>query len=248
MQHIIINLQAALMSFGMVKVDRLGTTNLFPTTSMLTGLLGNALGYDRREGQRLQHLQDRLVHAARVDRAQETLLREYQTAAMHRGERAWTPTGEPEERAGGEYSLQQLWQEYLQDAHITVALRLEPPGGHPSLEDLALALQASERPLFIGRKHCLPNLPPLAGYQEAASALEALRLWPIQPEGAGEVPVSWPPGDGDAATTISLQRESPEVKNWTSGTHGGTRTVMLGTIARGEFPQRAEVPGEETEE
>ena len=62
------------------------------------------------------------------------------------------------------------------------------------------------------------------------------------------MPVSWPPGEGDGRTTINLRKESPEVKNWTSGSHGGTRTVLLGTIARGDFPNREESHGEEAEE
>ena len=67
-KHLILNLEAPLMSFGGETVDNLGVIRPYPAVSMLTGLLANALGWRRIERQRHQDLQDRLVFAARIDR------------------------------------------------------------------------------------------------------------------------------------------------------------------------------------
>ena len=56
------------MAFGGETVDNIGVIRWFPSASMLTGLVANALGWDRTEGARHQRLQDRLVFAARIDR------------------------------------------------------------------------------------------------------------------------------------------------------------------------------------
>ena len=57
---------------------------------------------------------------------------------------------------------------------VTVALRLEPDGEEPTLDDLAQALQEPARPLFIGRKPCLPSTPLYRETVDAGSALAAL--------------------------------------------------------------------------
>ena len=244
MRHLIVNLQAPMMVFfGSVRVDRYGATNPFPTTSTLTGMLGNALGYERRDIHDLQALQDRLIHASRIDRANSQLLREYQTASIRKGERAWTATGTPEVREGGDqYRLQQMWQDYLQDARITVALRLEPDDARPDLDDIAQALRKPERPLFIGKKHCIPTAPMMAGFQEADSVLEAVALWPMEEEGEEQVRVCWPPREG-WDNTHGAARQLQDLRNWAQGIHGGEQTVLEGTIPRETFPRREESKG-----
>ena len=67
-RHLILNLEAPLMSFGGETIDNLGVIRPFPAASMLTGLLANARGWRRIERKRHQDLQDRLVFAARIDR------------------------------------------------------------------------------------------------------------------------------------------------------------------------------------
>ena len=47
MQHIVLTLEAPLMSFGREKIDQNRPTWDFPGLSMITGLLANALGYTR---------------------------------------------------------------------------------------------------------------------------------------------------------------------------------------------------------
>ena len=59
-----LRLAAPLMAFGGVKIDHVGLTREFPSVSALTGLLANALGWQRDEGERHQDLQNRLIFGA----------------------------------------------------------------------------------------------------------------------------------------------------------------------------------------
>ena len=238
--HDILNLAAPLMAFGTTRVDNIGRTHEFPTQSMLTGLLGNALGYRRLDHGLLQELQDRIVFAARVDRCCPVRLHEYQTAQIHRDEAAWTPLGVPEKRAGGSYRTHELFQDYLQDASITVALRLDPHDREPTLDDLREALLRPFRPLFIGKKHCIPAGQIFQGQVDAGTALEALRLWP-QEEAKGRldnpeiIRVTWPPGEGAAGIRPENQEMQADLHNWRQGVHGGERRVLTGSPRRDEF-------------
>lgn len=67
-QHLILTLEAPLMSFGGAMIDANGPTLDLPIRSMVTGLIANALGWHRVERNRHQSLQDRLVMGARLDR------------------------------------------------------------------------------------------------------------------------------------------------------------------------------------
>ena len=98
MRHLILNLEAPLMAFGGETIDNYGVIRPFPSVSMLTGLLANALGWRRIEAERHQRLQDRLVFAARIDREPHGSihLTDFQSAAINNKERSWTTRGYPE--------------------------------------------------------------------------------------------------------------------------------------------------------
>ena len=80
---------------------------------------------------------------------------------------------------------------------VTVALRLEPSAGAPDLDALASALLEPARPLFIGRKPCLPTAPLFAGFSEGDGALGALLEWPLidDRETDSDVRAIWPDGE-----------------------------------------------------
>ena len=88
-RHLILNLESPLMAFGGETIDNYGVIRPFPATSMLTGLLANALGWRRVEAQRHQDLQDRLVFAARIDREPHggLSMRDFQTAQLGANDR-----------------------------------------------------------------------------------------------------------------------------------------------------------------
>ncbi|MCG7354750.1 type I-E CRISPR-associated protein Cas5/CasD, partial [Roseomonas mucosa] len=89
----------------------------------------------------------------------------------------WTTRGRVESRAGASSEathIRHRW--YLTDAQIVVALTLDPAVERPDLSALAEALDHPARPLFIGRKPCLPTAPLRLGRLEAAAAVDALRF------------------------------------------------------------------------
>lgn len=234
MRHLILNLEAPLMAFGGETIDNHGVIRWFPSTSMLTGLLANALGWRRVERQRHQDFQDRLVFAARIDREppQGLFLRDFQTAQLAKNDRGWTTRGAPESRAGGTYVTPHLrYRDYLADARVTAAVRLQP-GGAPDIDDIAAALHEPARPLFIGRKPCLPSGRILAGILEADSALATLLAHPISlPDiNIQHVRALWPAGDPETSIQTAREYMLTDQRNWMSGLHGGGRLVREGRI------------------
>ena len=241
MRHLILNLEAPLMAFGGEAIDNYGVVRWFPSASMLTGLLANALGWRRIERERHQRLQDRLVFAARIDRepAGGVRMQDFQTAQIGAADRGWTTRGRPEGRAGGAatYLAPNLrYRDYWADMRVTVALRLQPEQEAPTLDDLASALESPTRPLFIGRKPCLPSDQLFAGFKEADTALAALVETPVETsEVAHDVRLLWPEGDGIAGVEANRTYMLTDQRNWTSGLHGGGRTVCEGAVPRDNF-------------
>jgi len=184
---LILALDAPLMSFGAPIVDNRGETQMFPALSMLTGLLGNSLAYDHSHSDLLSDLQGRIRFAARADHSGQ-LLRDYQTVDlgldfMYASRVGWTTRGRVEDRAGApenKHGTHVRLRDYLADASYTVAVTLTPVEGPPSLDTLEDALRHPARPLFVGRKHCIPTGPILLARVEAESPLDALRRLPIR--------------------------------------------------------------------
>ncbi|MBC7172008.1 MAG: CRISPR-associated protein Cas5, partial [Polyangiaceae bacterium] len=65
MDVLILRLDAPMLAFGGPVVDNRNFTNRFPGRSAITGLLGNALGYDHRDAGALSSLQKRIRYGAR---------------------------------------------------------------------------------------------------------------------------------------------------------------------------------------
>ena len=255
MQHLIVNLEAPLLSFGGETIDNLGVIRPFPAASMLTGLLANALGWRRVERERHQDLQDRLVFAARIDREPHGGLRmtDFQTAQLGANDRGWTTRGDPEERAGGAntYNAPHLrYRDYHADMRVTIALRLDPADCGLALDGLAGALQEPARPLFIGRKPCLPSAPLFAGFSEGGAALAALLAFPLADGDTARSTVRaiWPSGEGSPEIEPNRTYMLTDQRNWVSGLHGGGRPVCEGAIERGKFGFAAETEPPEREE
>ena len=242
MRFLIMHLESPLMAFGGETIDNYGVIRPFPAASMLTGLLANALGWRRVETQRHQELQDRLVFAARIDREPAGGLRmtDFQTAQLGGNDRGWTTRGAPEGRAGGAntyHSPHLRYRDYFADMRVTVALRLHREENEPTLEHLASALQEPARPLFIGRKPCLPSVPVFGGFSDGDTALAALLATPIAAKGAepgSGIRVMWPQNDAPADLAplnvrVNQEQMLTDQRNWRSGLHGGGRTVCYGT-------------------
>ena len=176
---------APMMSFGAPAVSTHRPTQDYPGQSMITGLIGNALGYDRSEYDKLQRLQDSLTYGARRDQ-KGSVKETYQTADLSEGghlfaarksdNHAWTTSGQVVQRDGGTASggNAQIRPEYLVRSAYTVAFT-----SHVDAERIANAIQYPERPLFIGRKTCLPASKLYVGQADHDSLEQALKdFWP----------------------------------------------------------------------
>lgn len=240
MDVLILRFDAPLMSFGAPIVDNRGVTEVHPTLSMVTGLLGNSLGYDHSDADRLQDLQRRLRIAARCDRPGERLT-DFQTADLGQPFLAvagWTTRSRVERRGGGSAKrTHRRWRDYLADAVYTVALTLEPPAGTPTLDDIATALDFPARPLFLGRKPCLPATRLLVGRAQVATLCDALcrryaAVDPVRGEDPTTAAAWWPDGEDVGDGTLMVVTDE---RDWTNQIHGGQRFIRHGTVdLRGE--------------
>ena len=229
-QYAILTLQAPMMSFGADAVDSRRPTGTFPGRSMLTGLVGNALGWRRQDHDRLQALQERIRYAVRMEYNDGgATMQDFQTVELSKDDRAWTTTGTPEGREGGgaTYSGPEIrLLEYVADCRAIVAMRLENPEEHPTLEEVGQALQRPARPLHIGRKCCIPETMVFTGYRSAGTATSALREEPFQ--WTGDM-VQWDPEEGDESVRQTKERWTSDLRDWANRVHVGRRKVNEGT-------------------
>lgn len=237
-RHLLIRLRAPLIAFGGEAIDNFGVIRDFPALSMITGLLANALGWDRTDDTQHNRLQARLRIGTRLD-SDGQRLKDYQTAELLEDDQGWTTLGRPEgrakspsyqPRADGRRALTlQRYRDYHADLDALVALRLEPADEAPTLDDLAAALDRPARPLFIGRKPCLPTCQLFAGWTEAEHVLGALQQAALP---TATTPLAlrlqWPDGEGTLPNDRPL--DLCDERHWTSGVHGGWRPVREGVL------------------
>lgn len=233
--HLLLVLEAPLQAWGTVAVDAYGRIDDFPTATLVVGLLGNALGWDRTDSERLDALQSRLVLGAAILRGGHRLT-DPQNAKLEHSDRGWTTRGRPEGRAGGANTYKsphRRFRDYAADAAALVALRLEPDEATPRLHDLADALAEPERPVFLGRKACPPARPVLVGTIEADTVIDALEaaikrvragavagLHPLQID-EGPVRARWPEAEGDREGSRIV--EICDDRDWRNDVHVGMR-------------------------
>lgn len=232
MQWIHLRFVAPMASFGGETVDAQGVIRAMPAQSMITGLLANALGWTRSMRTQHQLLQDRLVFAAawESDRSPGHHLVDYQTAKIGKNDRAWTTYGRVAERDGGSGTYagaHQRWQHYHCDLSMTLVVRLLERTERPTLDELAVALKKPARPLFIGRKSCLPSDLIYRGtFDGFSTALSALRA--VIPEDQRGLLAYWPGNEMEEKATRILT--ITDQRDWSSRLHGGTRRICEGSI------------------
>jgi CRISPR system Cascade subunit CasD len=237
MRILLLRFEAPLMSFGAVCVDSRGPTWDHPSLSQVTGLIANALGYDHADGARLQRLQERLRLASRVDR-QGSRQPDYQTVDLDPEtspwmKEGWTTRGALEGRGGGKDAREGTHirlRDYHADRIHTLAVTLEPADEAPGIDECVAALRQPARPLFLGRKPCLPSRPVLLATDEAPSLRESLARWPRHHRAdAGPLAACW--GD-DGSPKAADERTLPIVdeRDWHAQLHAGRRLLRLGRV------------------
>lgn len=250
-RHLLLRLDAPLMSFGGDTVDNFGVVRDHPAQSMITGLIGNALGYERYESAALAKLQQRLVMGSL--RLQEgKRIQDFQTAQLDGGDRGWTTSGRFEGRRGGADTYKSPHIRYRDadaNAVVLVVLRLENTAEAPTLDDIKAAFDRPERPLFIGRKPFLPSTPLAVGWISAPNIATALELAITQitadnPPAAGNAPIDpkavgltltvpsfraqWPANEGERGNQRAQQLT--DERDWIAGVHTGRRAVVQGYL------------------
>jgi CRISPR system Cascade subunit CasD len=238
------------MSFGSPMVDHLGVIQPFPALSMLTGILGNALGWDHRNFERLDRLQESIRYASRADQ-QGRRITDYQTVDLDRDHMrarslsreeaargmlpsvAWTTWGRPIVRAGDSAAgTHQRYRDYWADAIHTVALSVDG-NEHVTNEEVVSALKSPARPLFLGRKCCLPARPVLLR-TASGTLLSALARVPDAGR-ASQLPLHWPAWwfEGEpAAPARSVAVPVTDERDWRNQVHVGRRTMRHGLLPR----------------
>lgn len=240
MDALILRLDAPLLSFGAVMVDQHGVVDRFPGTAMLTGLLGNALGWDHRDAGNLQALQERLAYAARWDVSPEELV-DYHTVDLSQfqlREPGWTTRGRPEHRLGGPAArtgTHQRRRHYWTDGLMTIALAVTEDTS-PSLLDLQSALRSPARPIFLGRKTCLPARPlvdisdPIASGENLRSILANVPVWNRHGQvtlNPGRMMACWPPS---SSTHRGEVRRVYDLRDWHNQLPVGSHLRVEGTM------------------
>lgn len=243
MNVLLLRFDAPLMSFGAPIVDNQGEIQPYPALSMMTGLLGNALGVDHSEFDRLERLQERLRYGSRQDRRGRQI-QDYQTVDLSKpymdDDRAWTTYHHRESRAGGSASggTHIRYRDYWADAVHTVAATLDPPDESPTLDDLESAVKHPARPLFLGRKPCLPADSLFAGRMQVDTLPDALVQAPLHDRAADgpTYPAWWPthpdakgPSD-ESPLDEDLREPVTDRRDWQNQIHVGERWIVNGTV------------------
>ncbi len=216
-------------SFGGETIDNRGVIRNFPAQSMITGLFANALGWSRWMRSEHQRLQERIVFGAMHEAAPDhRRMTDYQTAKLSKAERGWSTRGDPLGRAGGGNTYlgsHQRWRDYHADLRMSLVARLSPEDEEPTIDALSAALQRPARPLFLGRKPCLPTVTMFRGWVDGPDVVGALRA--VAPSGEW-CEAFWPEdeGAGESDLTIPVTDE----RDWISGLHGGARLVRRGRV------------------
>jgi CRISPR system Cascade subunit CasD len=237
MDALILRFDAPLMSFGGVMVDQHNVTDRFPGLSLFAGLLANALGWRHADSEHIGHLQERLLIACRWDILGEAV-EDYHTVDLGQPkmrEKGWTTRGQPEHRDGGpdaKFGTHQRYRHYWANGVLTSVVALRQVDEAPTLPQLEAALCRPARPLFLGRKTCLPAAPILIGCQAGADLLAILRAVPRatcpQRPTTASMPARWPAGLGQA---VEAQIHPVyDQRDWKNQWHAGSRQVAEGPL------------------
>ncbi len=163
---------APMMAFPAVSIDSLCPTLPVPTISMIVGLLGNAMGIDHSEPKKLFEIQDCIKDLFSYVEGNPQTLKDFQTVDLtqpHLSEKlAWTTRGKLLERSGGETKTHIRNKEYVTNCIVTSYVEFS----NDFLEKAACALKNPRRPLFIGRKCCIPAMPIYGGIAECQTVKE----------------------------------------------------------------------------
>ena len=123
-------------------------------------------------------------------------------------------------------------RDYRADSIHTVALTLQPADEAPTIDDLQDALQHPERPLFIGRKTCLPASPLFVKRMQAENLTKALQNIELakKADKRNSYPAWWPVDEEDDHPQANIEQPVTDRRDWANQIHTGERWIAQGEI------------------
>jgi len=156
---IILRLEGDFQSFGTQGKWYIRETDPEPSKSAIIGMIGNAMGLKKFDP-KLVELEQKLELAIRIDR-EGTVIEDYHT--IQKGSRS----------ANHKFSDNPLLttRTYLQNASFLVIVKSKT-NDKSYLESIANAFQNPKRPIYIGRKCCIPTKPVFQALKEQYTSME----------------------------------------------------------------------------
>jgi CRISPR system Cascade subunit CasD len=224
MVFLTIRLTAPLMALQGPRIDGEPQSLPIPTRSLLTGLIGSALGYTRGDHAKLQALQDNMrvgvvVHRNGVE------ISDYQIADLGkpymRGP-MWSSGTSVADREGSQITgLRPQHRPYRADADMTAIVELDA-GSPVNSEQIIAALDQPAHPLFIGRSSC-PPASKLADRIFDAVSLEAAVL-EVARDHPGDI---YLPAQAASPAWGDIPLSIPGCRDWTSYRHAGADLYIM---------------------
>jgi CRISPR system Cascade subunit CasD len=217
------NLAAPIASLSGPRIDTMSDSLPIPTRSMITGMIGAALGLSYAMHSILQKVQDTMRLAIVVHRP-GTVERDYQTVRMKEKRMVgpmWWSDGErlgTMERKGGDpertlTGYRPLTCDYR--ATVIVELLTEAPFG---ADEILAALREPVYPVCIGQRSCIPSEPLFGTILATTSLTEAARM--VQP---GDIYLPAEPSSRLGDIYVSV----PAGRDWRTRQHGGNDVYAL---------------------
>lgn len=163
-RYLILKLQGLFQAWGGHTFETYRPTELFPTRSGVTGLLGACLGLRRHEKEALADLDRSYSYAVRRDQSPYPATR---MVDFHTVQNVRTVKSDPKE-------TEITRREYLEDASFTLALSQSKKAAY-DLDRLGEALRRPELTPYLGRRSCPLGRPLFEADLLASSFDEALR-------------------------------------------------------------------------
>lgn len=232
MDILLLRLKAPLMSFGdLDSSEELGPTMRHPGLSMIAGLIANALGHEHGESTLTQEIQD-AMRMASLELTRGTIETDEQVASIAKDDTGFTTTGAPMERGGHPYSYRgalRRWKDYISGGEIAVAVAFQSK--RINLDEVEQALRRPARPLFIGRRCCLPSAPLVIGRVTADSLVAALATLRAKERPGLTCHARWDAQDQLTESGIHISDLIvADRRDWQSRIHGGERVAHEGMI------------------
>jgi CRISPR system Cascade subunit CasD len=219
-----IRLAAPLMALQGPRIDGEPQSLPIPTRSLLTGLIGSALGYKRSDHAKLQALQDSIRVAVVVHR-RGIEISDYQIADLgkpHMRGPMWSSGTSVAERKGSQIAgLRPQHRPYRADADMTAIVELGADSP-VNPEQVIAALDQPAHPLFIGRTSCPPACQ-LAGRLLDAPSLETAVLQ-VSRDNPGEI---YLPAGAARPEWGDMPLSIPGCRDWTTYRHAGAELYIV---------------------